>query len=148
MQKLMVALVLLALVWACAEKPKEMIAEKAAPKHEMLNGIVRSELAKTMRELYNELKLTRDSLNAGYEVTPRLIEQVEKIHTAVPTEADKTDETYHAMADLFITSYKAYAAAKENQVEAYNAMIETCVACHQQKCPGPVKTIKKLMVKE
>ena len=80
----MVALVLMALVWACAEKPKEMIAENAAPKHEMVNGIVRSELAKTMRELYNELKLTRDSLNAGYEVTPRLIKQVEKIHTAVP----------------------------------------------------------------
>lgn len=114
----------------------------------MVNGVVRSELAKTMRDLYNQLKITRDSLRDGYSVSTSLIAEVEGIHTDTPTEADKTDETYHAYADLFISAYKTFEVDTSGQVAAYNAMIETCVACHQQKCPGPVKTIKKLRVKE
>lgn len=137
-----------ALIWACAEQPKEVLTEKKEPKHEMVNGVVRSELAKTMRDLYNQLKITRDSLRDGYTVSPSLIAEVERIHTDTPTEADKKDETYHAYADLFINAYKTFEVDTSGQVASYNAMIETCVACHQQKCPGPVKTIKKLRVKE
>lgn len=146
MRKWWIVFGLTALIWACAEEPKKDLEEVKAPKHKMVNGVVRSELALTMRDLYNRLKITRDSLRSGHTVSPGLIAEVERLHTDTPTEAGKTDETYHAFADLFINAYKTFELDTTGQVASYNAMIESCVACHQQKCPGPVKTIKKLKV--
>ena len=35
---------------------------------------------------------------------------------------------------------------KEEIQEQYNTMLQLCVACHQQNCPGPIKKIQKLRI--
>ena len=142
------ALLVMALI-ACSEqeKPTTETVVQEQPKHQVINGVERSELALTMRYMYDQLVLTRDSLKEGIEVSRKIAQRIATIHTDTPTEPEKIDETYHAMADLFLNAYKNFEADTSGQIETYNAMIETCVACHQQKCPGPVKAITKLKVK-
>lgn len=148
MRKWTIALGLAIIAFACSQNSETNTEETTteAPKHQVINGVERSELALTMRLMYDQLVVTRDSIKEGHTVSRKLLERFKTIHTDTPTEADKTDETYHAMADLFLASYEQFEGDTANQIEVYNNMITSCIACHQNKCPGPVKAINKLKI--
>lgn len=106
----------------------------------------RSELALLMREMYDEMKLVSDSLKSGKAVKTKYLERYREIHTATPTDSQKIDELYHGMSDAFLASYESFENSEAGQTEVFNAMVDQCLACHQQKCPGPAKIIRKLKI--
>ena len=64
---------------------------------------------------------------------------------------DKTDpsvsgDVFNAMADSFLATLDQM--KKENQFskEDFNLVINSCMTCHQQFCPGPIVRIKKLKI--
>lgn len=148
MRKWIIALGLAIIAFACGQNTESNPDKIAtdAPKHKVINGVERSELALTMRLMYDQLILTRDSIKEGHTVSRKLLDRFKTIHSDIPTEADKIDETYHAMADMFLASYEQFEVDTTNQIEVYNNMITNCIACHQNKCPGPVKAINKLKI--
>ncbi|GAB5538883.1 MAG: hypothetical protein Salg2KO_09860 [Salibacteraceae bacterium] len=113
----------------------------------VVNGVERSELALTMRDMYDQMKLVRDSLKEGHSVKTNYLETYRSIHTDHATEPEKIDEAYHGLADNFIQKYEAYERAEDNKIVAFNNMLDACLACHSNKCPGPIKAIKKLKLK-
>lgn len=135
-------------VVACAnEETPSKASESKVPDDgiTVVNGVERSELALTMRDMYDQMKLVKDSLKAGVAVQTNYLERYKRIHTDRATEPEKIDEVYNGMATLFISKYEAFERAVDtNKVEAFNQMLDACLACHQHKCPGPVKAIKKL----
>lgn len=112
----------------------------------VINGVERTELALLMRKMHDELAKVKDSLEAGYTVNTNFSEEFERIKYAHATEPEKIDEVYQHMADAFIDNYAAFEISKGNQKEAFNIMLDNCMVCHQQKCPGPIKAIKKLKI--
>lgn len=100
-----------------------------------------SPLQETMRGMYDYFDLVKKELAEG-----KTIEEVaafEHIMTDRPTEHGKNTTTaYKTMA----ASY--FAAINQMNIdpttEAYNAIVQSCMDCHQQVCPGPMVRIKKL----
>lgn len=127
--------------------PEDPLSIARAEGKVVVNGVERTELALLMRKMHDELAKVKDSLEAGYVVNTNFAEEFERIKYAHATEPEKIDEVYQHMADAFIDNYTAFEISKENQVETYNIMLENCMVCHQQKCPGPIKAINKLRIK-
>ncbi len=111
-----------------------------------LNPNGSSELSKLMREMQKftgEAKKTLISETAPASFPTSL----DKIYTAKISEGVNKSEFYKQFADLYVMSVKNYASSNsENRIETYNNMVNACLACHSQHCPGPVPTIKKMMV--
>tara|TARA_B110000046_G_scaffold130138_1_gene136633 strand:+ start:960 stop:1421 length:462 start_codon:yes stop_codon:yes gene_type:complete len=146
-----ILLLLVFFVWSCSEEatklPKEGIQELSETGMTIVNGVERSELALLMRKMYDEMKLVKDSINQGYEVKTDFYEEFKHIQTAHATEPEKIDDTYQAMAGAFLDNYSLFEQTADNQTEAFNIMLQNCLVCHEQKCPGPVKAINKLKIK-
>lgn len=147
MKKWPCILIIAGVAWACAQvAPETENTSETRKGFTMVNGVERSELALTMRQMYDQMKPVADSLRKGLPVTVDYLERYQSIHTDHPTDPKKTDEAYQAMAASFLEVYEAFENARENRTQAFNKMIDACLGCHQQKCPGPMKTIRTLRV--
>lgn len=149
MKKVSMVLLIVAFIASCQEAPKEkMIIEKGNQELRegitIINGVERSELALTMREMYDQMKLVHDSLKAGKQIHTDYLSRYKSIHTDVATEPEKIDEVYDGMAANFLTSYENFEKDTNDKAATFNLMLDACLACHQQKCPGPIKAINKL----
>lgn len=113
----------------------------------MVNGVERAELALLMRKMYDEMALVKDSIKAGFVVKADFLEEFKRIQTAHASEPEKIDETYQAMAEAFLVNYQLFESSQSEQAAAFNSMLQNCLVCHEHKCPGPVKAIKKLKIK-
>jgi cytochrome c556 len=104
-----------------------------------------SELALLMRSMYTDSEQMKKAILAG-KLPEDLREKFKKMHSAVATEADMKDAAFSAMADVFLKNMdKLY--DDKNQIEDYNVLVQSCLACHQNHCPGPISRIKKLIIK-
>ncbi|MEX2595807.1 MAG: hypothetical protein WEC59_02675 [Salibacteraceae bacterium] len=136
---------------ACSQQSEPVDQPPAMENEEgitIINGVERSELALLMREMYDQMDMIKDSIARGESISTDFYEAFKRIRDAHATEPAKIDDNYQSMADAFLENYKRFEESTESQAEAYNIMIQNCVVCHEQKCPGPVKTINKLKVKE
>lgn len=103
-----------------------------------------SELALLMRNMYKDSEQMKKAVLAG-KLPEDLREKFKKMHSAVATEADMKDAAFSAMADVFLKNMdKLY--DDKNQIEDYNILVQSCLACHQNHCPGPISRIKKLTI--
>ena len=104
-----------------------------------------SELAWLMRQMYEDgEKIKLAVLNK--QLPEDFREKFKNIHTATPTEASVKTEIFTNSAKAFEQTLDKFYAEKENQVENFNLVVNACVACHQNYCPGPIKKIKKLTI--
>lgn len=150
MRKAAIIMALFLGVWACTEAEDAACEEQVAEGKEgiqVIDGVERSELALTMRLMYDQMKLVADSLESGKEISTNYLEKFRSIHTDHATEPQKIDEVYQAMAASFLLKYEAFETSVNDRPQAFNAMLDACLACHQQKCPGPIKAINKLKLK-
>jgi hypothetical protein len=107
-----------------------------------------SELVKVMRSIEEDLKVQRDTLQKGGLLAERPT-FYENIKTAEATDPEEITAVYMALADKFLADYDSVHQADAGvQVEKFNGMINTCVACHEQYCQGPIPKIKKLLITE
>jgi hypothetical protein len=105
-----------------------------------------SVLAILMRDVVeNTVKLKNQIVN-GEKID--FFMEFEKLHTAIPTDSDVRDDgRFTSFADSYISTIKELINSEEDKTSLYNNMIQACVRCHEQICPGPVKRIKKLRIK-
>jgi hypothetical protein len=106
-----------------------------------------SELALLMRQMVVDAQLLRDSLEAGNSI-PDFREKFRAIHKAIPTEPLGDKPAFDAMADIYLNQLDSLYLVQEpeRRVQVFNSMINNCVVCHEQYCPGPIKRIKKLNI--
>ena len=107
----------------------------------------RSELALLMRNLYDEIKEYKNSgnLTDNSKDWKRLYAHIK---TATPTESKNSGPTFEAFSDDFLLKLEAFQNEKDSTqiINIFNGMVESCVSCHQEFCPGPVTAIKKLKI--
>ncbi|MEQ9188664.1 MAG: hypothetical protein RLP15_13090 [Cryomorphaceae bacterium] len=142
------ALAMVFVIIGCTQRADEVKAgDEMKNGVQVINGVERAELALLMRKMYDEMALVKDSIKAGYVVKTDFLEEFKRIQTAHASEPEKIDETYQAMAEAFLVNYQLFESSQSEQVSAFNSMLQNCLICHEHKCPGPVKAIKKLKIK-
>jgi hypothetical protein len=107
-----------------------------------------SELALLMRDMTTHLEQEKKNMDAHLH-PGKMPEEHKKIKTATPTDTKQLSESFAGFAQMYLDALTAYhTSAPENHRFAYNNLVKTCISCHSNECPGPVKRIKKLMISE
>jgi len=106
-----------------------------------------SELAIMMRDIVENTQKVKEQIINGKEV--EFFIEFEKLHTSTTTEADVRDNgQFTSFANDYTNKVSELIKAETDKTTLYNDMVQVCVNCHQQICPGPVKRIRKLKIKE
>lgn len=108
-----------------------------------------SEMALLMEDMYSELEKIRPDVveHKPIGAFPRMLT---KIHTAQLTNTFERTFEFDRFADLLLENQKALyeSSADSNRIESYNAVVRTCIVCHQSPagCPGPIPRISGLLI--
>jgi len=133
------------LLATCAEKDP---ANCPAPAKSVINPNGDTELALLMRSLFDESLVMRQAIEAGN--APVFTYDPAAILTAHATEPEKAaSPAYKSLGAAYIAATDALKnASPENRKSYYQGMVHSCIACHEQLCPGPTRKINRLFFEE
>lgn len=125
---------------ACSNPNKKEKAEEEMLMYEP------SEMTLLMRQMYEFNKLAKlqivnnDSLSA-------FPEEFADIHKVVMTNPDERDAEFDSLAVDFVKFQKATFSKRSDSTAYYfNRSVNSCIACHETRCTGPIPKIKKLLI--
>ena len=129
----------------CAEKE---CADGPALAKSVINPNGDSELALLMRSLFDESMVMRTAIEGGK--APVFSYDPAAILTAHATEPEKAaSPEYKSLGAAYIAAAQALKeASPENRKAYFQGMVHSCVACHEQLCPGPTRKINRLFFEE
>ena len=137
MKKYFVVFTLLAIVFSCTPKHSNFINNP--------NGS--SELALLMNKMYSDLYNIKAKISKNKKVNFK--GDYATILTATPTDDTMKNNTFDSFAKALLYNVKELnQATKENQLEAYKNVVNTCISCHNNSCPGPLMRIQNLVINE
>jgi hypothetical protein len=115
-------------------------------KKKIVNPNGDSELALLMREMFDHSMEVKAQLENEGKLDP--IKRYDEMKTAEATEPEKAaSDLYKAMADTYLSTVDlANGAPPSHRKKAFNSMVDNCMSCHQQLCPGPMVKIEKLYI--
>lgn len=106
-----------------------------------------SELALLMRKIFTDADSIKQLIvNDKGTISKEYIEVLERIHTAIPTDANVKTSEFKAYTELMVNEANALFSNEQNKKEGFNNLVDKCVLCHQSFCPGPIKKINKLRI--
>ena len=103
-------------------------------------------MALLMRDMFEESDSLKARVMNGEELSG--LRKYEDIHSAIPTDPTVRGPVFEAFSEAYISSIKAMEKADSNSVFVFNNMVDQCMNCHTEFCPGPKKRIKKLYISE
>ncbi|HRW75695.1 MAG: hypothetical protein H6568_04895 [Lewinellaceae bacterium] len=141
---ILLSFVLCSLFTSCGEK--ESCAADSRPKIYNPNGD--SELALLMRDMFDEGMRVKEEVATGKRPLPAW--DADAIFTAHATQPEKVaTPEFKAYAQSFLEAARAMEeASPEDYKSTYQGMVKTCIACHQEVCPGPIVKINKMLLDE
>lgn len=97
-----------------------------------------------MREMFDDAQRMKRALDAGKK--PTVERSFTEIRTAAATRESKVDNPeYKALAEHYLHLLESFdESSLENARPIYTAMVQSCMNCHAQVCPGPMVRIKQL----
>lgn len=105
-----------------------------------------TEMALLMRQMYEYNKLVKQQLIKGGRLAP-FPEEFEKIHSAAVSDPSEKDAEFDSLAMVFMKfQNKTFSTKKDSSAYYFNQSINTCVACHETRCTGPIPKIKRLKI--
>ncbi len=137
------------LFFACSTNEEQGKEETScsAVKPSAINPNGDSELALLMRQLYVSADSIKQLIVKGDgNISDEFIAELERAHTAIPTDAKVRTPEFTAYNKLIISQAKILKEATDNKEEEFNKLISSCINCHLSFCPGPIKKISKLNI--
>ena len=132
-------------VFSSCENKKEVIKE--SPKKEKLVMYKPSEMTLLMRAMYDFQENSKKQIEKG-ELPLDFPEKFKQIHTTQLSNDFEHDESFRGFTDLYYSNIQTlYNSDKDNVKKYFNNTINSCVACHETTCTGPIPRIKKLLIK-
>lgn len=153
---LYIFLLLISLSYACSSATKEEQADstevkevkEVKKKKRVLHMVETSELAQLMRKMDNELHAVKTCIEGGYSFHDSITFDYGKIYTAHATEIEMKKEGFDDFATAYLTQLENLKnSTGEKRKENYNLLVNGCLNCHSQHCPGPMNKIKTLLIK-
>ena len=143
--KLLLFIFLGALLVSCNTEPKKL--EVKQEKKEELVMYVPSEMTVLMREMFEFQEKSKKQIEKG-ELPIKFPEKFKKIHSAELSNQFEHDKSFIAFTNMYYQNIKKLDnSTKENAKQNFNTAIQTCIACHETTCHGPIVRIKKLLIK-
>lgn len=103
-------------------------------------------LALLMREMYLDMEEIRETVG-NKESIKSYLDKHQELLTAQPTDPKVKDATFQMMGNAYLKSLENLEQSSQELLgENYLTLVNTCLGCHQQYCPGPVKRINKLIL--
>lgn len=130
----------LILMISCSKKKQEK-------KHQQNEKIVKqSEMAALMLAMYS-LNLENKSLILAGKKPQKLPKEFYKIHSAKLTDSTDRNASFEAFSEFYLDTYQQLmTSSKDSLISNHNKTINSCIACHQTTCIGPIPRIKKLLI--
>lgn len=122
---------------ACAKE--QPAAKKDFQMYEM------SEMASLMEQMYVDNLRLKDRIIKG-DTVGKFPQHFEKIHSAVMSDTKENDDFFKIQAKKFIQAQELIYKDPLNAKKHFNNGVNACIACHEQKCSGPIPRIKKLYI--
>ena len=104
-----------------------------------------SELAILMRKMATHAEEIKKEVVAG-KLTSAFPEEFRKIHSAIPTDSLIKGDLFDGYATAYVNNVEALYDGNGDLHAEFNAVVNTCISCHEQSCPGPIVRIKKMIV--
>jgi len=147
MRKFSLLLILTLLIYSCQNKlQKEEISTKTAETEELVMYEM-SEMALLMEKMFVENEQLKKKIENGEELGAFNQEYL-KIHSAILTDPDVRNNSFNSFSKALLLNQEAVFTTEGEEVKAqFNKMVQTCIACHQTTCMGPIPRIKKLLIK-
>lgn len=105
-----------------------------------------SEMAGLMEQMYGQNVSVKEKIEKG-EAIGAFPDYYLKIHSATFTDETDNDLFFKTNAKLYIEAQKKLYTDTQNLKDNYNAGVDACIKCHENKCGGPIPKIKKLYLK-
>ena len=105
-----------------------------------------SEMATLMEQMYVDNTRLKQRIIKGEKIGA-FPEHFLKIHTATFTDESDNDTFFKQQANKYIEAQQLIYSDSTNAKEHFNAGVDACLKCHEQKCGGPIPRIKKLYIK-
>lgn len=106
-----------------------------------------SEMAALMLQMYSFSQQVKERIQAGDDL-PAYPAHYERLFEAQLTEGKTRDDFFVEHAEIFLDAQKTLHNNDSDKKEAFNTMVNKCIACHTQKCTGPIPKIEKLYISE
>jgi len=151
MKKLLILLLVVGL-FSCQNTKKEEAKTKGeacatdSTKEKKFEMYEMSEMAALMEQMYVDNQRLKERIKNG-DTIGKFPNHFMKIHQAVMTDESDNDAFFKEQAALFIKAQELIYEDPKNAKEHFNNGIDACIACHKQKCGGPIPKIKKLYIK-
>lgn len=129
----------------CRESSEPQISDSRS---KVFNPNGDSELALLMRDMFDDLMRIKSDAAVGKHSEVRF--DPAAIFTAHATEPAKAaSETYRQLGQAYLIAQRAFENAESTEKKAhFTGLVQSCVTCHQQLCPGPIRKIDRLFYKD
>ncbi len=107
-----------------------------------------SELALLMRDMHEDGMRTKQQILDGEQ--PDVKVKYHALNSASATEPEKAaSQAYKSFATYYEATVKSLLESNEgNRAESYQTMVDACMSCHQELCPGPMRKIKRMYLSD
>lgn len=142
MKQFLLILLLFSILISCKKdvnSTEKKTEEKKFTMYEM------SEMAALMEQMYVDNQRLKERITKG-DIIGKFPSHFMKIHKAVMTDESENDTFFKDQAAKFILAQERIYQDPKNAKEHFNAGVDACIQCHQQKCSGPIPRIKKLYI--
>ncbi|MDO5857141.1 hypothetical protein Q2490_07565 [Myroides odoratimimus] len=104
-------------------------------------------MASLMEEMYAQGVFLKAEIEQGNKELGSLPEKHKDILTAKMTDPSDRDMFFTEQAEQYLKLEQTlYQENQGDKIQQFNDMINSCLACHQKKCGGPIPRIKKLLI--
>lgn len=131
------------LCFSCKEQHKPV---NSMPEKSSFQLYSMSEMALLMEQLYVDNKRIKDAILSDANIADSLPSHYLNLSTAVLTDPTDRDLFFDKQMTEFIKAQRLVYEVESNRKENFNAMVQSCISCHQVKCGGPIERIKKLLI--
>ncbi|MBM3918268.1 MAG: hypothetical protein FJ344_02010 [Sphingomonadales bacterium] len=100
-------------------------------------------MARMMRAMYQQGEQMRKQILAGDSISPDAFPLL-NYHNQIPTDPSVLGAEFDRHHAEFAQTWAEL--MKSPDPIRYNMMLQACVGCHQDHCPGPIKKIRKLSI--
>lgn len=140
LNKILLAFIIVSSFFSCNEQETKEVKTINFPNKD-------SELAIMMRDIVKNTQKVKEQIINGEKL--EFFIEFEKLHTSTTTESDVRDDgQFTSYANDYTNKVSELIEAETDKTILYNDMVQACVNCHKQICPGPIKGIRKLKIKE
>lgn len=149
MKKLLLIVVAASITFAACEKKAEAVKaepEKCAPAKKEFKMYEMSEMAALMEQMYVDNQRLKERIVNG-DTIGNFPKHFLNIHASVMTDESDNDAFFKKQAAKFLKAQELIYKDSLNAKKHFNEAVSSCVACHEQKCEGPIPRIKKLYIK-